>query len=103
MYKTIILLHTLRVNVPKVMECSTKTSFWEHARGAAGASCATLSGVIDCYSDPPSTRAGGQDDVSLNKLPQIICFVYIYDIYLFICSVLVDTVSACFLLIFILL
>ncbi len=23
---------------------------------------------------PPSTRAGGQDDVSLNKLPQIITF-----------------------------
>jgi len=22
------------------------------------------SGVIDCCSDPPSTRAGGQDDVS---------------------------------------
>ena len=26
----------------------------------------------------PSTRAGGQDDVSLNKLPQIIYFIYIY-------------------------
>ena len=24
---------------------------------------------MECSSDPPSTRAGGQDDVSLNKLP----------------------------------
>ena len=67
-------LVTFRVEVPKVMECSTKTSFLEHARGvrcARGASGATLSGVIGRCSEPPSTRAGGQDDVSLNKLPQI--------------------------------
>ena len=30
-------------------------------------------------SDPPSTRAGGQDDVSLNKLPQNMkLYIYIY-------------------------
>ncbi len=30
---------------------------------------------LECCSDPPSTRAGGQDDVSLNKLPQIIPYM----------------------------
>ncbi len=43
----------------------------EHARRARRVRHRTVSGVIGCNSDPLSTRAGGQDDVSLNKLPQI--------------------------------
>ena len=31
---------------------------------------AVESGGRECSSDPPSTRAGGQDDGSLHKLPQ---------------------------------
>ncbi len=42
----------------------------EHSRGSPGSPGASQSGVIGCNSGPPSTRAGGQDDVSLSKLPQ---------------------------------
>ncbi len=42
------------------------------ARAAGAAAISSVFGVIGCCSDPPpSTRAGGQDDVSSNKLPQI--------------------------------
>ena len=47
----------------------------------SGSSGSSGSGVKKCGSDPPpSTHAGGQDDVSLNKLSQIIyIYIYIYE------------------------
>ena len=43
------------------------------------------SGGMKCCSDPPFTRAGGQDDVSSNKLPQIIypppCLVHCWCVW----------------------
>ena len=56
----------------KVLQIATRFPFWELATGATGATGATEVVSQTPSNDLPSTRAGGQDDGSLNKLPQII-------------------------------
>ena len=46
---------------PKVTTLSAKTTILEHSRGFPGS---RGNGVIYCGSDPPTSRAGGQDDGS---------------------------------------
>ena len=46
----------------------------EFSRLSSGSSGSTGNGTWMAAPDPPTTRAGGQDDVSYNKLPQIILF-----------------------------
>ena len=48
----------------KFMKLSSKISFCVFASGLSGF---PGSAVMECYSDPPSTRAGGQDDVSFTN------------------------------------
>ena len=49
----------------------------EFSTQSSGSSGSTRNGTRMAGPDPPTTRAGGQDDVSYNKLPQII-MVYTY-------------------------
>ena len=62
----------------QVTRIAARSTFLEHAPVARVAPVAQQKslgwsrlGVIDCCSDPPFTRAGGQDDGSLHKLPQM--------------------------------
>ena len=54
--------------------------FLEHSHGSRGSRGSSGSGGKKCGSEPQSTRAGGQDDGSLHKLPQIIFCVFV-DMY----------------------
>ena len=54
----------LRANVAQVPRLRTKSSLGEFASWSRGS---RLNGVMKCCSDPPSTRAGGQDDVSFTN------------------------------------
>ncbi len=42
---------------------------------------------------PPSTRAGGQDDGSLNKLPQISVYLHCYFLFCRICAKVIQFCS----------
>ena len=59
----------LRANVAQVPRLRTKSSLGEFASWSRGSRGSRLNGVMKCCSDPPSTRAGGQDDVSSKQTP----------------------------------
>ncbi len=61
--------------VPRIV---IRSAFWEleaDATDATDAADATEVVSRPAARTPPSTRAGGQDDGSLNKLPQMICLL----------------------------
>ena len=56
----------------EVTRIATRSAFLELATGATGATGATEVVSKTATQTPTPTHAGGQDDGSLNKLPQII-------------------------------
>ena len=74
----------------KFMKPSTKNCFWELASGASRARGAPGSGVSKCCSDPPSTRAGGQDDGSTQTPSNYFCVYLWVGWYKIFCSTFVS-------------
>ena len=64
----------MRVNILTFVTPITKNERFlqEFSRGSMRSIQSTGNGTWMAGPDPPTTRAGGQDDVSYNKLPQII-------------------------------
>ena len=52
--------------------------FSTQSTGSSGSNGSTRNGTRMAGPDPPTTRAGGQDDVSYNKLPQIYSILYMF-------------------------
>ena len=65
----------------QVTRIVTRSAFLELEADATAATAATEVVSRSAARTPPSTRAGGQDDGSLNKLPQMIYYTILYTIY----------------------